>query len=187
MTDRPILFSSPMVRALLDGTKTQTRRIVTVPIGGGMVALPTDADGEARWSEKLCEKYGRPGDRLWVRETFAPRYFDNGKPGYRADWTAVAADVVAEPKWKPSIFMRRTESRITLRVTAHRIERLQAISEADAIAEGCTAATPAETLANGYPATVRYASLWDSLNGKKPGCSWADNPWVHVVTFERVE
>jgi len=184
MTDRPILFSSPMVRALLDGTKTQTRRVVTVPIGGGMVGLPIaadwlDADGETRWSEKLCEKYGRPGDRLWVRETFAQ--VDSEEWCYRADRGATAI------KWKPSIYMPRWASRITLRVTAHRIERLQAISEADAIAEGCTAATPAETLANGYPATVRYASLWDSLNGKKPGCSWADNPWVHVVTFERVE
>jgi hypothetical protein len=204
--ERPILFSAPMVRAILDGTKTQTRRVVTVPWHKSTRALPyepywVDDDGELLFCDEYGDyhtatrcmaPYGHPGDRLWVRETHAPAYFDDGRPGFRADWTGAAADVVPEPKWKPSIFMRRHDSRITLDVTSVRIERLHKITAEDARAEGVQLGVQMPCRVNGEPGTVvifdpikAYAVLWDSINGKRPGCAWADNPWVWRVAFER--
>lgn len=191
MTERPILMSAPMVRALLAGTKTQTRRMVTVPWRGNWRAYPyspawEDEDGKLLCcdeygdyypAEECLTAYGKVGDRLWVRETWRGG-FDTISSGmhYRAD-----EDECAGGPWKPSIFMPRSASRITLELTGRRIERLQAISAADAIAEGCYHAPwscPTATLA--------YRDLWDGINGKKDGCSWADNPWVWVLTFKVV-
>ena len=203
MKERPILFSAPMVRAILAGTKTQTRRAITIPQrgafvlrddGGGWWPYQSD-DGESVICNDGNERpMNCPYDahRLWVRETFAPRYFDDGKPGYRADWDGRAADVCPEPKWKPSIFMRRHESRITLEVTDVRVERLRDISEADAIAEGVAPRLRLVADAGGDrevrdTAVDVYRDLWDSINGKRVGCAWSDNPWVWVVSFKRVE
>lgn len=208
---RPILFSAPMVRAILAGTKTQTRRVVRIPSRGAFVVRD---DGDGWWPYEsddgesvLCNDsneypmpppYGGTGDRLWVRETFAPDYFGAGKPGYRADWTARAADVCPEPRWKPSIFMRRQDSRITLNVTALRVERLQEITPGEVLAEGvpevprCGCDVCRRLPAGAFcPADAgaqvqEFAGLWDSINGKRPGCAWADNPWVWVVSFRRL-
>jgi hypothetical protein len=203
MKERPILFSGPMVRAVLEGRKTQTRRVVKLPCRRGVSSKdgwrPFDPELSGdRESMAYCSWiYGGVGDRLWVKETFTPRYFDDGSPGYRADWTERAADVVPEPTWKPSIFMPRNQSRITLEVTGVRVERLWDISQADAWAEGCTKYNdhPGRTYSSywaldpggGAPLadTPRdeFSDLWCSINGPD---SWAANPWVWVVEFKRV-
>ena len=135
MKERPILFSGPMIRALLAGTKTQTRRIVKPQPKNRLVyALDWyDADGVHPGVKVKCP-YGRGGDLLWVRETFFPR-LQNTAAIYRAD---SPDDGMAEMYggWKPSIFMPRTLSRLTLEVTNVRAERLHDISEEDAKAEG---------------------------------------------------
>ncbi len=208
-TDRPILFSGPMVRALLAGTKTQTRRIVKPrPAGdlrwGGWITCSTtrEDEGKAMWGEgdhldrahRVRCPYGQPGDRLWVRETFAHTHLGDGSGMY--------VFPVADPRtdyggpWKPSIHMPRVASRITLEITEVRVERLQAISEADAKAEGITNGEHDPGIDKGgkpgwcygqdkYAGTPRHAYelLWESING--PG-SWDATPWVWVVSFKRV-
>jgi hypothetical protein len=130
--------------------------------------------------------YGAPGDTLWVREAFCPRYFDDGSPAYRADWNDTAADVVPEPKWKPSIHMPRKAARLFLEVEAIRLERLQDIIEADAQAEGWDLSN-IDPLEEYFPeqrkALEWFRDLWDSINAKR-GYPWSSNPWVWVVEFE---
>jgi len=160
-TEHPILFSGPMVRAILEGRKTQTRRVVKIPLhgeedaswvksihqdgGGNWIAWSTDAPATAEFTKKAYPNgegfkcpYGQVGDRLWVRETFVLNR-DADKKGqppcfYRADWNAVGYENSSPSK--PSIFMPRNFSRITLEITNVRVGRLQEISQADAIAEG---------------------------------------------------
>jgi len=139
--ERPILFSAPMVRALLDGSKTQTRRIFKLPpgcawyggLGGEKEGWLQDDTGPAWWhvSEQRCP-YGQPGDRLWVREAWAPREIDPEctTAAYRA------TDDECNGPWKPSIHMPRWACRMELEIISVRVERLQDISEADAVAEG---------------------------------------------------
>ena len=186
MGERPILFSAPMVRAILDGRKTQTRRVVKL--------LGADCIEERAWEthflqspwpwspqadEWLACPYGAPGDRLWVRETWAPH--DTKKLAfYRADhpeWTT--GDGGDVDRWRPSIHMPRWASRITLEVTGVRVERLNNISDADARAEGC----PFDEPPAGKP-WAWFRKLWMDINGAD---SWAANPWVWVVSFKRVE
>ena len=208
MKARPVLFSAPMVRSLLDDSKTMTRRIVK-PQPGEDVRLHSlhDAfatfarvvDGEPFVGRGLPCPYGKPGDRLWVRETWAVDYqHDAVKPSllrptvstlYRAseDRPGVARDG-RRGRWRQSIFMPRWASRITLEVTGVRVERLTKISEADAKAEGVEAV-------NGHPERGAFlglgpchregfAQLWADINGEG---SWAANPWVWVISFARVE
>lgn len=197
MKERPILFSAPMVRALLDGSKTQTRRIAKV--------TPDQCeDIGIFYAEHQCP-YGQPGDRLWVRETWAPvDEFVLGYPldepnsiGYRADLSARLLDITALNtyawnwdlvKWKPSIHMPRWASRIMLEVTGVRVERLQDISDRDAQAEGVTIEDHHK---RGYcageflPPSIRaYRDLWEQINGAG---SWEANPYVWAVEFKRVE
>lgn len=197
MKERPILFSGAMVRALLAGTKTQTRRVVKPQpeamhdgepywfIGGYRAwtyrpapPIPLRAGG----APVLCP-YGQPGDRLWVRETFA-RIDGQTRPWIETDYKAtythgdrLGDSLGIRKKWSPSIHMPRDASRITLEITGLRMERLQDISEADAIAEGVYT-DPA------CPAYDAYAQLWDEINGSG---SWAKNPWVWVIDFRRIE
>ncbi len=207
LTARPILFGAPMVRALLAGTKTQTRRTVklphenplgkweVLPWGGpnggrtreGQTVPFQNVIGHSRTGELIGCPYGQPGDRLWVRETWAQP--DRRSAGFPL-WVYLA-DYQERPghNWRPSIHMPRAASRITLEITGVRVERLQDISEADAMAEGCTKNH------NGYfwggphavsglkqmaTAVSAYRDLWESING--PG-SWDANPWVWVVEF----
>lgn len=170
-----------MVCALLEGRKTQTRRVIKAPTTQGDFVLsindgvpeynfgPDDLkpNGRLRWHR--CP-YGQPVDLLWVRETF---FCATGEPG-RAVYRYRARDDSGhfEGLWRPSIFMPRQASRLTLRVTGVRIERLQAIGQGDACAEGAPA--PHEPI--GW-----YSELWDSINGAK---AWELNPWVWVVEFQ---
>jgi hypothetical protein len=195
MKERPILFSAPMVRALLSGTKTQTRRVVK--------PQPyADEQGNACWNgsnfgqdgrgplfrslaspvpssrtKRVHCPYGAPGDRLWVRETWCS--LTTGF-AYAADpiWSRAPGE-----RWRPSIHMPRAASRITLEITGVRVERLQDISEPDAQAEGCAleCMTPTgDDSGSAIHGPGGYRALWESING--PG-SWEANPWVWVVEF----
>lgn len=190
MKERPILFNAAMVRAILDGRKTQTRRVVKHhPSDDGNMCLVDHGDGWWPYRSDDSESpvvnggdeipyscpYGQPGDRLWVRETWAKVSGDREEPdaiAYRAD-SENQAEV-----WTPSIHMPRWASRITLEVVSVRVERLQDISRGDAMAEGC----PFPNMAEGDDPRKWYADLWEQING--PG-SWAENPWVWVVEFRR--
>lgn len=179
MKERPILMSAPMVRAILNGSKNQTRRAMK-PDGKLRIDVVSPADG----GPPRCP-YGIPGDRLWVREAWAPHPQDTSTAFYRATVEAEPGFPVWSGPWRPSIHMPRWASRITLEITRMRVERLQGISEGDAYEEG-TALWAAETVRNGnkWPNIVRaYRGLWESINGPE---SWEANPWVWVVDFKRV-
>jgi hypothetical protein len=260
MREIPILFSAPMVRALLAGTKTQTRRAIRDQSIGERFSHMTDAGlahlewlgtpccGSGVWdvpehSAEVASPYGQPGGQLWVRETYyawgrwETRF--SAKKG-RDEWHFVdlTLDVgkaylhtadgqqpqpmggkrhrggVTPTWWKrPAIFMPRAASRITLEVTGVRVERLQDISEKDAIAEGCHG--PEDDIASNLPncpncggiglytafnpstggalpdtdcrmcdtSVKRYRLLWESINGPD---SWSANPWVWCVEFRRL-
>ncbi len=242
--ERPILFSAPMVRAILEGRKTQTRRIVKPqpPEGYDRACwfnAPTmgwtrDPEPSANWWTKNCP-YGVPSDRLWVREAFyydmlpwakggslkeVPTFFSRTDFYYRAAGECCqqipecCCCEVGTVRWRPAIHMPRWASRITLEVTGVRVERLQDISEADAVAEGaepfvkglCTES------AHDYASATKYRDgyrrLWESINGpkarvgsrraeriarsrraqkKSEASSWDANPWVWVIEFKRLE
>jgi hypothetical protein len=202
MKEHPILFSGSMVQAILKGQKTQTRRVLKLAPGERL----EESDGHFRYfadEGKLLKcPYGGVGDRLWVRETWsvdAVCMYPCPQVWYRADDSidrdaghtcpnksqSRYADCLAcwegregrKFQWKPSIFMKRHHSRITLQTVSISVQRLQNITPADAIAEGI-----------GHQdvdaAVVSYASLWDRINGKG---SWDCNPWVWVVEFKRLE
>jgi len=199
--ERPILFSGEMVRAILAGRKTMTRRAVKPqPIAGeGVRTCPHCAsdwaytvNGGACSCGSVTNRYGNPGDRLWVKETFCEKPF---MPGivYRATCDGIAKDNMKGGKWKPSIFMPRGASRITLEIVETRIERLQDISEEDAQAEGATPLRRIDIAVHEsllsiqsdlYSHKIGYFKLWESING--PG-SWDANPFVWVIEFKRLE
>lgn len=204
MKERPILFSAPMVRALLDGSKTQTRRIVKnrkepdigCDMSPGEIALePIEIQ------QRMCP-YGQPGDRLWVRETHLNWWTINPEspqgPRVFSHVAAFAADgYQLEPgeKWIPSIHMLRAASRILLEIVSVRVERLNDISAVDAVAEGIAPFTDfaptghwkryVDGGCNAYVDSpiASYASLWTEINGSG---SWEANPWVWVIEFRRV-
>ncbi|MFM9434540.1 hypothetical protein ACFDR9_001599 [Janthinobacterium sp. CG_23.3] len=220
MKERPILFNGAMVRAILDDSKTQTRRIVKphrsddafclVDYGDGWWPYRSE-DGESpnvdNMEYPLNCPYGQPGDRLWVRETFGEVYdwCDHPEmPGagteswhiewkYRADGEPDCVDMDgAFTGWKPSIHMPRATSRILLEIVSVRVERLNDISEADAIAEGIEQLPghPGrwwlgfDVSSLNYPsARNAYTDLWESINDAG---SWAANPWVWVGEFRRL-
>lgn len=172
MADRPIIFSGSMVRALIDGRKTQTRRVLKPPYG--MLEYMPD-----RTWRPICTKFFK-GDRLYVREAFCPRLgypAPIAKPHYRADndrpeWRGL---------WKPSIHMPRWASRLTLTVTDVRVQRLQEISAEDVEAEGaCELACIPATEDDDAEARVIFRDLWNSLHGPD---AWDANPWVVALTF----
>ena len=181
MDDRPILFSAPMVRALLNGTKTQTRRVVKrFEVRAGM------PEPEMQSLLRCCP-YGAPGDRLWVRETFA-KIDAQTQPwietDYRATYThgdRLGDSLGIKKRWTPAIHMPRAASRITLEVIGVRVERLQDISETDARAEGAAAHNSPAAILTGY--RQGYRLLWDSINGAG---AWERNCWVWVVEFRRL-
>jgi hypothetical protein len=188
MKECPIIFSGPMVRAILAGQKTQTRRVVKVRGGSDPVVVDGKVWKPARvdYSGYIQCPYGFPGDRLWVREAWCEPFYlthdiDCEQVGYRADNPeSINGQVI---KWKPSIFMPRWASRITLSVVSVRVERLQDITIDDVIAEGVFADFDPPD-GHGFRSEARnlYEKLWESING--PG-SWDANPWVWVIEFER--
>ena len=176
MKERPILFSAPMVRAILAGTKTQTRRVVKPQ----PASVPGYREGDAlncNGKPVMCP-HGHTGDRIWVREAHV--IVGPGDIGYGitvdhpvARYRATEPDLFVVGGWRPSIHMPRWASRITLEITGIRVERLNDISDDDAIAEG---------MAND-DAWYDYMRLWEQING--PG-SWEANPWVWVISFKRI-
>jgi hypothetical protein len=194
MKERPIIFSAPMVRAILDGSKTQTRRAVKPQ----PQELAPNPSGRAVLHEPC--PYGLPGDRLWVREGFKPIASGEVKNGYgevrygfayKADSATVWAerptiihDLSGQPPtgsmqfeerpWKSPIHMPHAACRIRLEITDVRVQRVQDISEADALAEG---------VRRQIKHAAAYAELWDSINGAG---AWDANPWVWVVSFARI-
>ncbi|HBR4496825.1 TPA: hypothetical protein L9V75_004298 [Klebsiella pneumoniae] len=212
MTERGMIFNAEMVRAILDGRKTQTRR----PIKWKQTRFTEIGEREdgSKWpwsedAEHACDfwhpcPFGAVGNRIWVRETFAalePGSYEQVKPqeGHCQDLRYAATDRLAKSdadirgyKWVPSIHMPRWASRILLEITDVRVERLNAISEEDARAEGiidggclnCGEPEPCGC-ANPEPdATDAFAYLWQSIYGQE---NWNANPWVWVIEFKRVE
>lgn len=206
MRERPILFNGAMVRAILDGSKTVTRRAVIkssqpetifpsdFSATEAMVELNSTRFGTTWW--KSCP-YGKPGDRLWVRETFAALSAGEYEPvkpryGYGQEIRFAATDPLSDCDigvrgyaWRPSIHMPRWASRILLEITDVRVERLQAITEAQAKAEGVLSCErDIDPDGNDYSPYELFSALWVSINGHE---SWHANPWVWVVEFKRVE
>ena len=208
MKERPILFSGPMVRAILDGRKTQTRRIV-------MPQPPSDFERAEAWLSspvmgwtaasspsgpwhRVRSPYGTIGERLWVREAWRVDITHDGKPprsvprSARVAYEAGEGDRLARPgRYRHARFMPRWASRLTLEVVNVRVERLQAITEDDARAEGVNgteAATAKQDTVDVHdmtPHRAAFACLWESINADT--APWASNPWVWVVEFARVK
>ncbi|EKQ6321932.1 TPA: hypothetical protein ACJYA9_000773 [Pseudomonas aeruginosa] len=194
--ERPILFNDQMVRAILEGRKTVTRRVVKPQPDflGSMVDPNTPFKTlDAGLHARITCPYGEPGDRLWVRETWGLQVRSyGGGAGEFIVYRATNPDAIYckssegreyPVKWKPSIHMRRHSSRILLEITAVRVERLQDISNDQAIAEGIDT-HPMGFYGNGcITAGGAFLELWESINGDG---RWADNPWVWVIEFKRV-
>ena len=222
-SERPILFSGEMVRAILEGKKTQTRRVVKpqppdwIKEFGYTAFTPKGhISGRGYWKgvpgdegpgEKFFKcPYGMTGMKLWVRESYFPNYYYSDEPdsnltAYKATWEFGDHNFVA-PKWKPAIFMPRAYSRITLEIVNIRVERVQAISQADAKAEGAdpwfACSDGMKEVENGVEFSIEhcpeekrnyrkgYEFLWDAINAKR-GHSWESNPWVWVIEFRAVQ
>lgn len=191
MKERPILMTPANAQKCHDGTKTQTRRIVKLNHAGRAVRAGRNWHLDDPDAVKACP-YGQPGDRLWVRETFAlwREGFDRrGHVIYRADMKDKAGEDFSRPdliglsKWYPSIHMPRLACRTVLEITEIRVQRLQEISEEDAIAEGCQL-TISFHESRTYTAREQFLTLWESINGAG---SWAANPWVWCVSFKKVQ
>ena len=199
MKERGILFSGTMARAILSGAKTVTRRVSKEAPSWATFADTRDNKGivdwhsadvkpngagsfySSQWAFSVCP-YGAPGDRLWVRETWAAvprlsggdRYVGDEAIRYRATW-----DKAHSSHWRPSIFMQRAASRITLEVVKVSVERLQYIDDAEALREGVNTGSPRNSGGRG-----EFMLLWEKINGRG---SWDRNPWVWRVEFRRVE
>ena len=211
MKERPILFSAPMVRAILAGQKNQTRRILK---NTGLYAIEPHhgAETAARERAALATQcpYGQPGDRLWVRETFQPLFADGVENHWETDWKTGKGYKISYPATdgiqefidlddglsdacKPSIHMPRWASRILLEITGVRVERLQDMSEGDAKAEGLHYDDEIPFNGPWFIGTAEpdgfanpvdaYRELWECING--PG-SWDANPLVWVVEFKHL-
>jgi hypothetical protein len=195
MRERPILFNGDMVRAILEGRKTVTRRLIKpapeMVTDRSIATWEGDPAALMRLLEQAGRKcpYGQPGDRLWVRETWAP---GATRTMYRAGCNPCY--LPPSGRWKPSIHMPRWASRILLEVTAVRVERLQDITEEQAIAEGIDLDALADAQdrydmvlawsgADGRATPITaFRDLWNSTGG-----DWDANPWAWVIEFRRVE
>ena len=180
MKERPIPFNSEMVRAILDGRKTMTRRLIKPQSVSGIV-----------FKDELVEKcrYGQPGDRLWVRETWG--IYSGGEDGDLIPGTIPSSSLVYRATddmgdlkgWKPSLFMPRWASRITLEIVDVRVERLQDIRESQARKEGFIVDDPDK----GLWAIDQFVINWQILYTKKPEYQWQANPWCWCISFRRIK
>lgn len=205
MKEKPILFNGEMVKAILDGRKTQTRRVVKPPLNvdstaytrrsthtpdGQVIVIGVTNDGR-EWGRR---PYAEIGDRLWVRETWQRCLecgLTNWREGANSNGTICQHCDASLGKWKPSIHMPRQRSRITLEVTGVRVQRVQDITHDDAVAEGVRTGNWRKNEGKKrHPlwscAFNRFVILWDSINAKR-GYSWESNPWVWVVEFRRIK
>ena len=180
MAEHPILFTGEMVRAILDGCKTQTRRIAKLPENWhrGYGAFETNPNGSEEFiihgdcgTETTYCPHGKVGDTLWVKETW--QKIGDYPVCYRAGQSGCGA--CPNHTWRPNIHMFRKYARIFLEITNIRVERVQDISESDAEAEGTNCDRT-------YREDFRH--LWDSINAKR-GYGWAKNPWVWVIEFKK--
>jgi hypothetical protein len=195
MIEKPILFSAEMVKAILEGRKTQTRRVIKpqpphwtwnrYSFDERCINIASDDDKDGYYV--ICS-YGRPGNRLWVRETWAHDDLDckdvscgnRDHIWWRANETKIVADSFAgHARWRPSIFMPRWASRITLEIVSIRVERVWEISNNDVKAEGIS-------IRHGSVSSYydNFMLLWDQIN-KKRGFGWNVNPWVWVIAFKK--
>ena len=232
MQERPIIFADYMIRAILEGRKTQTRRpilktrdetgiwagaVLPAAESGWIAWWPGTEPGLAEFTKRAYRNgfpcpYGRPGDRLWVRETWAPSgdggavWFRAGIPLYRAgrwdghSWEPSSLiyglSIPDDVKWRPAIHMPRWASRITLEIIAVRAQRLQDITGDDAMTEGLTAAEirfyhifaalDSKLAAIDPPARCVFASVWNKSYGPR-SLGWDVNPWVWAITFRLVD
>lgn len=204
MEERPILFSGPMVRAILEGRKTQTRRVVKPQFEGETPLADLYLSG--KWDKRPRCPYGKPGDRLWVRETWRPWHETDHEcgcgehcdcrrtPPTKVCFKANGLEIQPEDralgvKWRPSIHMPRSASRITLEVVDVRVGRIESITEEDAKAEGAIyhsmggwqhyEGSPLYRTARGS-----FLHLWEKINGDE---SLLSNPWVWVIEFKQVK
>ena len=220
MKERGMIFNGEMVRAILDGRKTQTRRIMAPQPADDIERCIFPNPEAIGWKSSMRHKhgsttahfchYGKPGDRIWVRETFQGPLFDydlmdsyckDPTPFEKPEFCVYKADGVPAPEfydaddelhccWRPSIHMPRWASRILLEITDVRVERLNAISQEDAQAEGMELTgwrpTYSDPDSGGEVMTPydNFAELWSSIYGDE---SWKANPWVWVISFKRVE
>lgn len=198
MKERPILMRGPLVCATPEDRKWKTRRVITpqfaklwgqgVRHGEDTYSAHVDIPADDGWKWIRCP-YGRIGDRLWVRETFARLWF-NGDDGwqtiYRADDNLDCIRDAAAGQWKPSIHMPRALSRLTLEITDIQVERVQDITPRDVVAEGLYHEPGEWGPDEAYDHLIRaFAALWDTINAKR-GYGWAVNPWVWVLSYKRV-
>ncbi|AZR62099.1 morphogenetic protein [Klebsiella quasipneumoniae] len=213
MKERGMIFNVEMVRALLDDRKTQTRRPVKFPVldkNLGCELAGNELAGELSAGNYMNSAFGKPGDRIWVRETFQGPLFDydlmdsyckDPTPFEKPEFCVYKADGVPAPEFydaddelhycrRPSIHMPRWASRILLEITDVRVERLNSISQEDAQAEGLELTgwrpTYSDPDSGGEVMTPydNFAELWSSIYGDE---SWQANPWVWVIEFKRVE
>lgn len=213
MNTKPILFNSDMVRALLDGSKTQTRRVAKPQPKkneDGTFYHPHTIANEKIMASALSgmNPYGQPGDLLWVRETF--KAFNKDRVHFKADYAGTTRKENTKHglSWKPSIHMPRWASRLTLKITDVRVERVQDITDEDAKSEGAkfyghididkfhkegfrdpprwSLVTPNTTAQCLSTPKWAFANLWNSINEKR-GLGWDANPWVWVVEFEVIK
>ena len=200
MKERPIIFSGPMVRAILEGRKAQTRRVVkpqrknmvydlsgawvdpggTIWGPGPYLKVPVrhvdDTFDDGIIDRVFCP-YGPVGTRLWAREThYVERAGHDGETGFIL-YKASEPDMIVS-RWRPSIHMPRWASRITLEVTDVRVERLLEINDGDAVAEGIS-------VVSSHSPRASFLSLWDDINGRR-GFPSTSNPWVWIVRFQVV-
>lgn len=211
MRVKPILFSAEMVRAILDGRKTVTRRLVRcshrdaagfniVKNGNSEIVGVMDYDDDERSYEDYTIPPYRPGDILYVRETWRKRAVADNSGNiyaYKADVNEWYAENDKSTRWRPSIHMPREAARIFLRVTGVRVQRLQEIDEDGAIAEGCSAGRfettggpwGVEDNPDEWAAREDFSHVWDSTikHADLDRYGWAANPWVWVIHFERCE
>ncbi|MBK2493780.1 hypothetical protein FKL41_11830 [Klebsiella pneumoniae] len=202
MTERGMIFNAEMVRAILDGRKTQTRRTVKPkPDEDGLAKVTNGPWVDTSERNYRCP-FGAAGDRIWVRETWAEA--GASAPDlklYRANYPEHVPSIyenvppAEEIRWTPSIHMPRTASRILLEITDVRVERLNAISEEDAEAEGidmealydsqdCYDCIADHNMTGRPTVTGAFKYLWESIYGEE---GWKSNPWVWVIEFKRVE
>ena len=191
MKETGLMFKAPLVRAILEGRKTQTRRIVKrlpLRINRDANAMEIDVANieNGEFAKRVPCPMGKPGDRIYVRETYAhhPQF---AQIAFRADGEEFedADGWLWAPKWTPSIHMPKQAARIWLEITGVRVERLQSISESDAQAEGCSleCMTPTgDDCGSAIWGPGGFKALWESTGG-----DWAANPWVWVIDFKRIK